>query len=73
MSKIFDRKSAADFLLVSERTIDRLRVAGKLSFRKIGDRVLMTEGDLFKCLDAGLVEVQTGRETRKAETIGGQK
>ena len=49
--KIFNRKEAAEFLGVSLETIDRKRKSGELSFRKIGDRVVLTEDDLITLIE----------------------
>lgn len=46
MSAIFDKKKAADYLGISERTIDYLREAGKLACFKIGRLVRFRLEDL---------------------------
>ena len=52
MQNIFTRLQIAENLGVSERTVDRQRASGKLRSRKIGTRVLVTEGDYIAFLEA---------------------
>ena len=47
-----NRRQAADYLGVSEDTIDRLRKAGHLPARKIGRRVLIRTADLDALITA---------------------
>ncbi|GBU27095.1 hypothetical protein R84B8_00618 [Treponema sp. R8-4-B8] len=50
MNCIYNRKEAAQSLRVSVETLDRYRMAGKLSYHLIGDRIIFTESDLSEFL-----------------------
>ena len=65
MAGVFDRKTAWEFLGVSEGTFNRLMRDGKLPHRKIRKRVVFTESDLTTFLDSCAVPataVLTDRE-----------
>ncbi len=44
--EIYDKKQAADYLKISERTIDYLRAAGQIACFKIGRLVRFRQEDL---------------------------
>ena len=46
LPRLFDKEAAAKVLCISLPTLDRLRVAKKMPYRKIRDLVFFTEGDL---------------------------
>jgi excisionase family DNA binding protein len=52
MPAVYNKKEAAAVLKISTETLDRYREEKKMPHRKIGDRVLFTEGDLIAFLDA---------------------
>ena len=69
---LFDRKQAAKILGVSVETLDRYRISGKLSYRKIGDRVLFAMSDLLAFSDACVVPATTLPTDREKRTMGGK-
>lgn len=52
MQAIFNKTTAAKALGISTETIDRYRKMGKLPYRQIGNRIVFTESDLIKFLEA---------------------
>ena len=67
MPEVYNRKEAARILKISIETLDRYRIAGKLPYHKIGDRVIFTPDDLTKFLDACRVPATvepTARESK---------
>jgi excisionase family DNA binding protein len=52
---VYDKKSAASFLGVSAVTIDRLKRSGRLPYHKLGDRVIFTQADIDRLLEATAV------------------
>jgi len=62
MKKLFSRLEAAEYLGISTETIDRYRKNGKLPYRKIGDRIVLTESDLTTFLENCAVRENGGDE-----------
>jgi predicted site-specific integrase-resolvase len=52
MPNVYSRNEAARTLKISVETLDRYRLAGKLPYRQIGDRVVFTDSDLIRFLDS---------------------
>ena len=51
MSILIGKKEASEMLGVAPVTIDRLRMAGMLPYRKIGSLVKFTVEDVTKCIE----------------------
>ena len=65
MPNVYNKTEAAKALRVSPGTLNRYLNIGKLPHRKIGDRVVFTEGDLVAFLEACAVnatDIPSGRE-----------
>jgi excisionase family DNA binding protein len=60
--KLFDVKTAAHLLSVSQPTLRRLIKSQLLSHRRIGDRVLMTIEDLESFLNSCAVPKKGGKK-----------
>jgi excisionase family DNA binding protein len=58
VSEIYTKTEAARKLKISVETINRNLKTGKLPCRKIGQRVIFTEGDLAVFLDACAVPMK---------------
>ena len=69
---LFDRKQAAKILGVNVETLDRYRISGKLSYRKIGNRVLFAMSDLLAFSEACVVPATTLPTDREKRTMGGK-
>ena len=63
MPTVFNKKAAAKTLGLSVETINRAMKAGLLPYRKCGQRVVFTEGDLTTYLDSCAVPVKGAKET----------
>jgi excisionase family DNA binding protein len=50
LEKIYSKKEAAEYLNVSEPTIDRWRKQKRINYSKIGGKVTFTETDLIEAL-----------------------
>jgi len=74
---VYNKTSAAKALRISVETLDRYRDMGKVPFRKIGDRVVFTEGDLMAFLDACAVPATRlptkGEKRNMAKRTGGKR
>ena len=57
--QVYSRESAAQVLGVSLESIDLNRKKGKLSYRKVGRRILFTEKDLSSFLESCAVPAFT--------------
>ena len=62
MPTIFNKKTAAKTLGLSEETINRAMKAGLLPYRKCGQRVVFTESDLTTYLAACAVPAKGSKE-----------
>jgi len=76
MDEILNKKEAAKFLRISEETLDKYLIGGKLTCRKIGRRVVFLKRDLFNFLDLCAIPatvIPTSREKLEmAKAIGGR-
>ena len=76
METLFDEEEAEKYLRSSTSTLYRYRKSGKLSYRKIGDRILYTGSDLTAFLEACAVPataIPTDREKLEiAKAVGGK-
>jgi hypothetical protein len=59
MDNMFSRKTAALFLGLSIPSIDRYKRRGKLSYYKIGKRVLFSENNLTSFRDAHTIPAKS--------------
>jgi len=69
MPEVYNRKEAARILKISIETLDRYRIAGKLPYHKIGDRVIFTPDDLTKFLDACGIPATVEPSARESVTM----
>jgi excisionase family DNA binding protein len=70
MKLAFTKREAAEKLGISLNTLNRYKNLGKIPHRKIGDRVLFTDGDLAAFLDSCAVPATSNlSEREKLETL----
>jgi len=75
MLTVFNKTNAAKALGISVETIDRYRKNGKLPYHQIGDRIIFTESDLAKFLDACAIPataIPTSREKKEMAKAEGK-
>jgi hypothetical protein len=66
----YNKREAAEMLGISLNTLNRYKNLGKIPHRKIGDRVLFTDGDLTVFLDSCAVPATSNlSEREKLETL----
>jgi len=69
MPNLYNRNEAARTLKISVETLDRYRMTGKLPYHQIGDRVVFTDSDLTKFLDACGIPATTEPTARESATM----
>jgi hypothetical protein len=69
MPNIYNRNEAALTLKISVETLDRYRVAGKLPYHQIADRIIFTESDLTAFLDACGIPATAEPTARESATM----
>jgi excisionase family DNA binding protein len=69
MEMIFKKQEAARALKISQETLDKYKDAGKLSYHKIGRRVIFTESDLTTFLERCSIPATASITNREKKAI----
>jgi excisionase family DNA binding protein len=69
---VFDKKQAAAYLRISVETVDKFRETGKLSYCKIGDRVVFRQEHLDEFLDAVTIPAKALPSIREMQLAAGR-